>query len=97
MSYKIEYASELDRKYPSQKKAHHVKWGNIILISFVILGALWLRMNGVPDFLIPGDPNVTRAAAAVMVEQIQAGGSVGNAVTVFCKEILDGAGYETIR
>ena len=57
----------------------------------VVAAVLWMRLYGVPDFLIPGDPEVTKTAASVMVDEIKNGATVGNAITAFCKTILDGA------
>lgn len=93
MAYKIQYSPETGKRYPQTRKRRHVDAGRWVCLLLIVAAALWLRLNGVPDFLIPGDPDITKAAAAMFVDEIQNGSSVNDAVTVFCKEILHGAGF----
>ena len=92
MAYKIQYSPEDARRYPQVRKKSPIKKGRWFGLILVITAALWIRVNGVPDFLIPGDPEVTRAATAMMIDKMQAGASFGDAVTAFCEKIIDGAG-----
>ena len=91
MAYRIEYTPELARRYPQTKERKRWKPGKMLLLVLVIIGALWIRFHGVPDFLIPGDAEITRAAASEFVDHVQIGMPVGEAVTVFCRQIIDGA------
>lgn len=93
MAYKIQYSPETGKRYPQTRKRQPVDIGRWIGLLLVVAAALWLRINGIPEFLIPGDPDVTKAAAVLFVDQVQSGSSVNDAVTVFCKEILHGAGF----
>ena len=93
MAYKIQYSPDSARRYPEKMKQQPAKYGRWVMVLTVFAVAMWLRLNGIPDFLIPGDPVVTREAASVMMEQIQDGTALGDAVTVFCQEILHGAGF----
>lgn len=43
------------------------------------------------NWLLPGDAAVTGAALNTMVEEIRAGESVSDAVTAFCREIIENA------
>ena len=43
-------------------------------------------------FLIPGDPEITKSAAVVLMDDLSDGVNVNDAVTAFCRSILDGAG-----
>lgn len=91
MSYKIQYSPETSSHYPqcgSKKSINLKRWLTVVM---VVAAVLWMRLYGVPDFLIPGDPEVTKTAASVMVDEIKNGATVGNAITAFCKTILDGA------
>lgn len=97
VSYIIQYTPEDIRRYPQRKKIGKIKWGKVLLLLCMILAGIWMRVKGIPDFLIPGDPDVTKSAAKTMVESIQYGDTFNDAVTVFCKEILDGAQIESIR
>ena len=71
-------------------------WGDssswIWIILLLCLLVLLIAYNGLPDYLIPGDPYITRTAAVEMVSNMKNGASVKDAVFVFCKQILEGAG-----
>ena len=92
MAYQINYSPESSSRYPQSQKKYHIDWVKCTVLCLLLLTALWVRINGIPDFLIPGDPQITRSAAETMVADIRAGEKLENAVTVFCKEILNGAG-----
>ena len=92
MGYLIEYSPETAHCYPqrnTQKKRNVGRW---ICLLMMIGAILWLRANGIPDFLIPGDPEITKSAAVVLMDDLSDGVNVNDAVTAFCRSILDGAG-----
>lgn len=91
MSYKIQYSPETGYLYPQEKKQRSIQMKRWIIPTVAIVLALWLHIYGVPDFLIPGDPDITKAAASALVDEIQSGVAMNDAVTTFCKTILDGA------
>ena len=93
MAYKIEYTPEVSHRYPSAQRKKKRQSGKLILSLLVLAAALWIRLKGVPDFLIPGDRDITSAAASSLLEHVQDGMPVGEAVTVFCRQIIDGAGF----
>ena len=93
MAYKIQYTPEDNARYPKLKKSKPILWKRWLFAAGILAGILWIRQKGIPDFLIPGDPVVTTAAAKNMISNLQQGTSVNEAVTVFCKEILHGAGF----
>ena len=93
MAYKIEYSPESARRYPQMQKDKRLKPTKLLILMFAIIAALWMRLNGVPDLLIPGDATVTRAAASDFMNCVQAGVPIGEAVTAFCQTILDGAEF----
>lgn len=92
MAYKIEYSPESGYLYPLKKTNEQFSLGKWLGITVLIVGILWIKLNGVPDFLIPGDPVVTKEASAVLIADIKEGIPVENAVETFCRSILDGAG-----
>ena len=92
MAYKIEYTPESAYRYPQAEKRRTIKPGKFVFLLFLIAAAAWIRFRGIPDILIPGDAVVTRAAASDFMEHVKTGMSVGEAVTVFCQQIIDGAG-----
>lgn len=92
MAYKILYSKEVSYRYPQQKQTSRIKAGKLWMVLLFAAAALWVRLNGVPDFLIPGDPEVTRTAASDFMSNVQMGMQMGDAITVFCEQIVDGAG-----
>ena len=93
MAYQIQYSPEAFKRYPQAErtqKNYVVKW---FCLVFLFVTILWLRINGIPDFLIPGDPVVTKSAMSAFLDKIQSGSSVNDALNVFCHEILYGAGF----
>lgn len=93
MAYKIEYSPESACRYPQMRTRRKEKWGGWFCLAAILGTLLWIRSNGVPDILIPGDPEVTREAAAGFVHDISDGIAVKDAATAFCRAILDGAGF----
>ena len=92
MAYIIAYTPEASNRYPQVKGKRKVNFGKWMGLALLLAAVLWMRLKGIPDFLIPGDAEVTKAAAAAMVDDLQDGISVNDAVTAFCRTILDGAG-----
>lgn len=92
MSYKILYDPELSHKYPPEKEGPAiVGW----IISFLLAAALLFIMsisgvlNHVKYWILPGDPVVTEAAFADLMEGLEAGEPIAEAFTDFCVEILE--------
>ena len=92
MAYKILYSKEMSYRYPQQRQKNKIKAGPIWLILFVAAAALWIRLYGIPDLIIPGNPDVTRTAASDLIDNVQTGMQIADAITVFCEQIIDGAG-----
>ena len=92
MAYKIQYSPQDNCRYPMQKTHRPVKWGRGVAAAAILAAGLWIHSHGVPDFLIPGDPQVTKTAAAELMLQMKEGIAMEEAVTAFCRQILDGAG-----
>ena len=91
MSYKVSYDSipVPDRRgKKGRKKAYSAALAGGILVGLLIAG----MHKGVNfDFLLPGDPDVTRSAIGNMVSSLQNDGDISNALTVFCREVIHGA------
>ena len=84
MGYSIQYSPQTNHKFPVKtKKKVSVPW----LLTGAALLALLL---GGWKLLLPGDPDTTRAALSQLAEDVRAGEPVGDAVTAFCREIIDG-------
>ena len=91
MAYKIQYSPDTASRYPQAAVKKPVRIRHWMTAIVAIAAALWIHFYGVPDFLIPGDPEITNAAATAMMGEIKNGAALGDAVTSFCKMILDGA------
>ena len=92
MSYKISYTPEDTKRYPLMRKRKPFPWLKCVTVIFVIAAALWVKKQDIPEFLIPGDPDITKSAVQTMVSEVREGESLEDAVFVFCKEILDNRG-----
>ncbi len=92
MGYKIEYSPETAHYYPQRNVRKKRKVSRWMFLLLMIGAILWMRVNGVPDFLIPGDPEITKSAAVTLMDELSDGVCVNDAVTTFCRSILDGAG-----
>ena len=91
MSYKIQYSPETANLYPkvSSRKQFRIKrWMTAVI---TVAAMLWIYLYGIPDFLIPGNPEITKSAVSTMVGEMKNGASLGDALTTFCKIVIDGA------
>lgn len=92
MSYRIEYGNGGEVRRSCKKKS---PWGHIAVVVCVlslVVGAMVIKNTGlswVKDVLLPGDPSVTAVALENMVENIREGESLVDAVTAFCREIIE--------
>ena len=89
MSYRIVYSSQIQKMPIKRKGSPWVAGIAVFLILALCLTAgsgEWLQ-----DLLLPGDAAVTGAALQNMVEDLKNGENLTDAVTAFCKEILDNA------
>ena len=91
MSYQIQYSPQMQRKYPTRKPSRKIHWNRWIVVIFLLAAGFWTKTNGIPDILIPGNPEITRLAASNLVENLREGERVEEAFAVFCQQILDGA------
>ncbi len=62
------------------------------LLFLVLTNHFWpQRANNLRHLLIPGDPEVTTQAFETMIHSLCAGEEISEAVTAFCREILEHA------
>lgn len=91
MSYRITYGKQ-PRKYTRRHFSHKKA---IICAACAIILLISLHLSGIGAaiwrFLLPGDPAVTEAALFGIIENLRSGADLSDTVTVFCKEILNGA------
>lgn len=93
MAYKIQYSQDTDYRYPQVSSKKKMRLGKWFILALLLASAVWIRQNGVPNFLVPGDPDITKAATATLIDELQNKVPMEEAVTAFCKTIIHGAGY----
>lgn len=94
MGYRIIYESAIARKtkahgVPSRKQ-YVIFWSVFLLIVFSICWLGWNKTN-IRYYLLPGDPDVTGTAIEDMIDEIRSGAAVSDAVSAFCKVIVNHA------
>ena len=90
MAYRIQYTPQEEYRYPMSAKHRKIQWGRLLILIVLFVAGFWLKICGIPDFLIPGDPQVTKTAAIEFMGNMKSGVSMEQAVTTFCRQILDG-------
>ena len=87
MAYQIRYEdSEMIRETKSVRK-RVIKW--VVCFCAVLFISLVLRLRQVQDFLIPGDPAVTRVAFSSFTQELREGESFRDAAAVFCRQVIE--------
>lgn len=93
MGYVIQYNPENNKKFPVKALGkRRRKWLTALILTAIILGMMrtelgsWIKM-----WLLPGDAVQTEASLSAFVENIRAGEPLSDAVTTFCREIIDHA------
>lgn len=94
MAYRIEYDS-LNRKYEisSPNRSHFpVLLVGAVTAFFLLTASFWPEgWTTLRDILIPGDDAVTLQALESMSDNLRSGMELEEAITSFCREIMDGA------
>lgn len=75
-------------EYPGRKKAKGVP----VWVILLAIGGLVLLRQRLGQFLLPGDPEVTGRALETLLAQLRQGIGAGEAVSTFCKAVVQGAG-----
>ena len=94
MGYTIQYgpAGKAEAAWHAKRRK---KSGVILAVCVLAVAFVAIVLSGdfeqIKNYLIPGDLEVTKAAFAQFTENIRQGDTVGDAITAFCREIIDGA------
>lgn len=87
MSYQIRYTDTSMVKQDKKIRKPRVKL--VILVCSVLLLVGLLQIKSVQNFLIPGDPEVTKAAFTSFTQELRAGERLGDAITTFCRQVIE--------
>ncbi len=91
MGYRITYEqSTIKTTLPRVHRTVNLKkwiWSAAICIVLVAI----CTSSKVRSFLLPGDPEITEKALITLADDLKEGDSLSDAVTAFCREILDNA------
>lgn len=95
MGYLIQYGEYMTKEYIPDKKDRSGKRSVLVwIICGLILVGFFVSGTGaaVGRMLLPGDPDITEAAIENFAGNMSNGVGFLDAATVFCKDVLDGAG-----
>ena len=94
MAYTIQYGAPARAeaawiKGQKKRSKRYIALGLVIalILSIFLLGS----EESVQRFLIPGDPEITKAAVTQFTQNIQQGDNFKQAITTFCREIIESA------
>jgi hypothetical protein len=94
MAYNIRYVSFGEEKKQPKDTQLRNKITASLLVLVLLIGAMTIKHGGlrwVTEYLLPGDPAVTAAALEGMVLDLREGENLYDAVTAFCREIMEHA------
>ena len=94
MAYNIRYVSfgEEEKQPKDTQLRNKIAAGLLVLV--LLIGAMTVKhreLRWVTEYLLPGDPVVTAAALEGMVMDLREGENLYDAVTAFCREIMEHA------
>ncbi len=91
MGYAIQYAAGVTKKYPHKKRRG--KPNKKTLLGLIVVTVIAVALVHIPAFrrlVLPGNPEITERAIIKMVDELQAGEGLGEAVSTFCREVING-------
>ncbi len=86
MGYRITYGQTVTYKFIPNKKLHRRRFA-VVIVVFALLAGLF-SYRAAWKQLLPGDEHITFQALSHMVENLKNGGTMKEAVTAFCQELV---------
>ena len=91
MGYRVEYGTGNHDAIFQKTGSRKVKlFATAVTVGVLLLAGFWNRER-VIDFLLPGDPAVTKRAIGVFVAELQRGERATDAFVSFCEVIVNEA------
>jgi hypothetical protein len=87
MAYRIRYSDISFTKKPIKNARPFYKW--ITIMAVIVASVYMLQLEAVQNFLIPGDPEITKSAFASFTKELREGERFSDAVAVFCREVIE--------
>lgn len=88
MGYRMEYGTgNQDAVFHRIGNGKKRAWSMVIIVAALLLGGYVYRSE-IVNFLLPGDPDVTRKAIRVFVSELREGERATDAFEAFCRTII---------
>lgn len=97
MAYRIVYGADMQKKHKSEFNFLQFQVMTAVFLLLFTLGVRQFWPEGTQklrEVLLPDTQNETQSAFETLAENLASGESIGDAVTVFCQEILHDAELE---
>lgn len=94
MGYRVEYGPQEKKKESKLLNPLKMQILTTVFLLFFVLGVRGAWPEGtekLKEFLLPGELSVTETAFQNLVTEIKEGESIGDAVSTFCREIVEHA------
>jgi len=92
MSYRISYDGKAEKTFFNEKDPKkYFRYTLMCIVGMIVAILLYTNKPKLEKIIYPGDPQVTKNAAAAMISDIRSGENVKDAVMAFCQEIVDNA------
>ena len=88
MSYTIQYSPESAKRYPKRRRQRRSSLPYFVLIALLLITYAAFRTN-IKNALQPKDNTVAVEAFSGLVESVESGNSIKNALLTFCSEIIE--------
>ena len=92
MGYMVYYGKECEAEHNWKKRSNRNRKRRmvaVVIICAALLAAVMGKKDVIQNMLIPGNPEVTKAAFAQFSDDIRNGEHFDVAVAAFCREIID--------
>ena len=87
MSYKVQYSPEFAKRYPTRRKQKRSSLPFLITFGILFVAYFAFGTDFIND-LFPEDRVVAVSAFSGLVENVESGASVKNALLELCREII---------